>query len=53
MGHTDGESVTTIFPNSDYMTGIPGVSTILIALIRRAEIGNSYLVNVTLNYYNQ
>ncbi|KAJ5634544.1 hypothetical protein N7528_002386 [Penicillium herquei] len=53
MGHTDGESVTAIFPNSDYMCGVSGVCATLLALMRRGENGGSYLVDVALNYYNQ
>jgi crotonobetainyl-CoA:carnitine CoA-transferase CaiB-like acyl-CoA transferase len=49
----NGESVTAIFPNSDYMTGIAGVCAVLIALIKRGEIGGSYIADVALNYYNQ
>ncbi|KAJ5717849.1 hypothetical protein N7488_003495 [Penicillium malachiteum] len=53
MGHTDGESVTAIFPNSDYMCGVSGVCATLLALMRRGENGGSYFVDVALNYYNQ
>ncbi|KAJ5721573.1 uncharacterized protein N7483_009507 [Penicillium malachiteum] len=53
MGHTDGESVTAIFSNSDYMCGVSGVCATLLALMRRGEHGGSYLVDVALNYYNQ
>jgi CoA-transferase family III len=53
MGLADGEAVTPVFPNSDYMTGIAGVCGILTALMRRAQIGGSYRVDVALNYYNQ
>lgn len=53
MGLTDGEAVTPVFPNSDYMTGIAGVCGILTALMRRAEKGGSYKVDLSLNYYNQ
>ncbi|KAJ6003154.1 hypothetical protein N7451_005701 [Penicillium sp. IBT 35674x] len=53
MGLKDGESVTAIFPNSDYMTGVSGVCGILAALIKRGENGGSYLVDAALNYYNQ
>lgn len=52
MGLQDGEAVTPVFPNSDYMTGIAGVSGILCALMRRAEAGGSYKVDLALNYYN-
>lgn len=53
MGLKDNEAVTPVFPNSDYMTGISGVTGILSALMRRAEEGGSYKVDVALNYYNQ
>lgn len=53
MGLKDGEAVTPVFPNSDYMTGIAGVCGILTALIKRAEKGGSYKVDLSLNYYNQ
>ncbi|KIX08076.1 uncharacterized protein Z518_02731 [Rhinocladiella mackenziei CBS 650.93] len=53
MGLKDNEAVTPVFPNSDYMTGIAGVTAILAALMRRAEEGGSYQVDVALNYYNQ
>lgn len=53
MGHKDGESVTAIFANSDYMSGIAGICATLIALMKRGENGGSYLVDVALNYYNQ
>lgn len=53
MGLKDNEAVTPVFPNSDYMTGISGVTGILCALMRRAEEGGSYKVDVALNYYNQ
>jgi len=47
------EAVTPVFPNSDYCTGVAGVSGILTALMRRAEKGGSYTVDVALNYYSQ
>jgi len=53
MGLQDNEAVTPVFPNSDYMTGIAGVTGILCALMRRAEEGGSYKVDLALNYYNQ
>lgn len=53
MGLESGESVTAIFPNSDYMTGISGVCAILVALMKRGEQGGSYIVDTALNYYNQ
>ena len=53
MGLQDGEPVTPVFPNSDYMTGVTGVVGVLCALMRRAEEGGSYKVDLALNYYNQ
>ncbi|EHY56121.1 hypothetical protein HRR83_008640 [Exophiala dermatitidis] len=53
MGLKDDEAVTPVFPNSDYMTGVAGVTGILCALMRRAEQGGSYKVDLALNYYNQ
>jgi crotonobetainyl-CoA:carnitine CoA-transferase CaiB-like acyl-CoA transferase len=47
------EAVTPVFPNSDYCTGVSGVSGILTALLKRAESGGSYSVDVALNYYSQ
>lgn len=52
MGLENGEAVTPVFPNSDYMTGIAGVCGILCALMRRADVGGSYKVDLALNYYN-
>jgi hypothetical protein len=49
----NNEAVTPVFPNSDYCTGVAGVSGILTALLRRAEKGGSYSVDVALNYYSQ
>ncbi|OQV06040.1 hypothetical protein CLAIMM_10678 [Cladophialophora immunda] len=51
MGHD--EAVTPVFPNSDYCTGIIGTCGALHALIERAVHGGSYLVDTSLNYYNQ
>lgn len=53
MGLKENEAVTPVFPNSDYMTGIAGVTGILSALMQQAEKGGSYKVDVALNYYNQ
>ena len=53
MGLEAGEPVTPVFPNSDYMTGVAGVVGVLCALMRRAEDGGSYKVDLALNYYNQ
>ena len=53
MGLGDNECVTPVFPNSDYMTGVAGVVGIVSALMRRAETGGSYTVDLALNYYNQ
>ncbi|KAF3061837.1 Succinyl-CoA-L-malate CoA-transferase beta subunit [Daldinia childiae] len=47
------EPVTPVFPNSDYCTGICGSIAVLEALVRRAEHGGSYGVDVALNYYSQ
>jgi hypothetical protein len=47
------EPVTPVFPNSDYCTGVSGVSGILAALIQRASVGGSYTVDIALNYYSQ
>jgi len=47
------EAVTPVFPNSDYCTGVAGASGILTALMRQAEDGGSYTVDVALNYYSQ
>jgi hypothetical protein len=53
MGLQGGEAVTPVFPNSDYCTGICGVSGVLDAIIQRGEKGGSYTVDVALNYYNR
>jgi hypothetical protein len=53
MGLEEGEPVTPVFPNSDYMTGVAGIVGILCALMRRADKGGSYKVDLALNYYNQ
>ncbi|KAK5090947.1 hypothetical protein LTR05_001125 [Lithohypha guttulata] len=53
MGLQNGEAVTPVFPNSDYMTGTAGVCGVLTALMRRAEKGGSYKADLSLNYYNQ
>ncbi|KAI1776977.1 CoA-transferase family III [Hypoxylon cercidicola] len=47
------EPVTPVFPHSDYCTGVCGSVAILEALVRRAEHGGSYSVDVALNYYSQ
>jgi len=47
------EAVTPVFPNSDYCTGVSGVSAILTALIQQADKGGSYTIDVALNYYSQ
>ncbi|TFK32685.1 CoA-transferase family III domain-containing protein [Crucibulum laeve] len=51
MGHN--EPVTPVFPNSDYCTGAAGSTGIVEALIKRAETGGSYVVDIALNYYSQ
>ncbi|KAK4932529.1 hypothetical protein LTR66_015962 [Elasticomyces elasticus] len=53
MGLKNGEAVTPVFPNSDYCTGLAGVIGIITALMRRAEKGGSYKVDLSLNYYSQ
>ncbi|KAF3765648.1 hypothetical protein M406DRAFT_37529 [Cryphonectria parasitica EP155] len=47
------EPVTPVFPNSDYCTGVAGLTGILTALIQRAEKGGSYTVDAALNYYSR
>ncbi|KIX09204.1 uncharacterized protein Z518_00283 [Rhinocladiella mackenziei CBS 650.93] len=47
------EAVTPVFPNSDYCTGIIGTCGVLQALMEQALHGGSYLVDTSLNYYNQ
>ena len=47
------EPVTPIFPNSDHLAGLAGTIGVLGALMRRAENGGSYTVDVALNYYSQ
>ncbi|KXJ87105.1 CoA-transferase family III domain-containing protein [Microdochium bolleyi] len=47
------EPVTPVFPNSDYCTGVAGVSGVLAALVQRADKGGAYTVKVALNYYSQ
>ena len=49
MGH--GKAVQPIFPHSDYCTGLSGTCAIMIALMRRAEKGGSYAIDLALNYY--
>ena len=49
----NNEAVTPVFPNSDYCTGIAGTCGVLEALMERARKGGSYLVDTSLNYYNQ
>jgi len=53
MGLEEGEPVTPVFPNSDYITGVVGVVGILIALMSRAEEEGSWKMDLVLNYYNQ
>ena len=53
MGLEGGEAVTPVFPNSDYCTGIAGVSGILDAVMKRGSQGGSYTVDVALNYYSR
>ncbi|TQN64862.1 Succinyl-CoA--L-malate CoA-transferase beta subunit [Colletotrichum shisoi] len=47
------EAVTPVFPNSDYCAGVCGSTAVLDALMRRAEHGGSYGVDISLNYYSQ
>ncbi|KAF4870967.1 Succinyl-CoA--L-malate CoA-transferase beta subunit [Colletotrichum siamense] len=51
MGHD--EAVVPAFPVADYGASICGSVGVLDALIRRAERGGSYGVDVALNYYTQ
>jgi hypothetical protein len=51
MSSTSGP-VTPVFPHSDYGTGISGSCAVLLALLRRAEHGGSYTIDLALNYYN-
>jgi crotonobetainyl-CoA:carnitine CoA-transferase CaiB-like acyl-CoA transferase len=41
------EPVTPVFPNSDFCTGVSGVVGVLNALLRRAEEGGSWRVDVS------
>ncbi|KAF2100262.1 putative L-carnitine dehydratase [Rhizodiscina lignyota] len=50
LGH--GDPVTPIFPHTDYGCGIAGSCAIIIALLRQAESGGSYSIDLSLNYYN-
>ncbi|KAH7268179.1 CoA-transferase family III domain-containing protein [Fusarium solani] len=50
MGH--GDPVTPLFPHSDYCTGIAGSCAVLLAILRRAEGGGSYCIDLALNYYS-
>jgi hypothetical protein len=47
------EAVIPVFPNSDYCTGIAGTCAVLEALMEKATKGGSYLIDTSLNYYNQ
>ncbi|MCJ1447201.1 MAG: hypothetical protein MMC23_007711 [Stictis urceolatum] len=47
------EPVTPVFPNSDYCTGVCGVVGLLTAVLRRAEEGGSFVVDLALNYYSR
>ncbi|KAL0933770.1 putative alpha methylacyl-CoA racemase [Colletotrichum truncatum] len=51
MGHD--EAVTPPFPVADYCAGVCGSAGVLDALMRRAEQGGTYGVDVALNYYTQ
>jgi crotonobetainyl-CoA:carnitine CoA-transferase CaiB-like acyl-CoA transferase len=43
----NNEPVTPVFPNSDYYTGIIRVIAAVDALMRRAQKGGSYYVNIS------
>ncbi|BCS23627.1 uncharacterized protein APUU_40071S [Aspergillus puulaauensis] len=47
------EPATPVFPNSDYCTGVIGVSGILNGLLERGQKGGSVYVDIALNYYSQ
>ncbi|TGJ83218.1 hypothetical protein E0Z10_g5546 [Xylaria hypoxylon] len=47
MGNDETEAVTPVFPNSDYCTGVAGSTAVLEALIKRAQDGGSYSVDVS------
>lgn len=47
------EPVVPPLPNSNYQTGLAGLVGILAAVDRRATDGGSYVVDVSLNQYNQ
>ncbi|KAF5963418.1 alpha-methylacyl racemase [Fusarium coicis] len=47
------EPVTPPFPNSDYSAGVAGILGTLVAILRRGESGGSYMVDTSMNYYNQ
>ncbi|ODQ78899.1 hypothetical protein BABINDRAFT_162564 [Babjeviella inositovora NRRL Y-12698] len=46
------EPVLPLLPNSDYQTGICGAAAILDAVYKRATVGGSYTVDLSLNQYN-
>ncbi|KAL6901098.1 putative L-carnitine dehydratase [Trichoderma evansii] len=46
------EPVTPIFPHSDYCSGVAGSCAVLLALLRRADKGGSYSIDLSLNYYS-
>ncbi|TLD31407.1 hypothetical protein PspLS_01747 [Pyricularia sp. CBS 133598] len=47
------EPVVPPLPNSDYQTGLAGLIGILAAVDRRSTEGGSFVVDVSLNQYNQ
>jgi len=47
------EPVIPVLPNSDYCTGVAGACSVIQALLSQAEQGGSYLIDTSLNYYNQ
>ncbi|OQU97090.1 hypothetical protein CLAIMM_03086 [Cladophialophora immunda] len=53
IGLQDDEPIVTPCPNSDYCTGLAGVTAILSAILQRGELGGSYKVDLALTYYNQ
>lgn len=46
------EPVVPLIPNSDYQTGVIGLIGVMASLLRREKEGGSYLLSVSLNYYN-
>ncbi|KAK5028752.1 hypothetical protein LTS07_006131 [Exophiala sideris] len=46
------EPVVPLLPNSDYQTGLVGAIAIMQALLKRATVGGSYNVDVSLTQFN-